>query len=164
MGPPPRAPLPAAVAPRRYTAADIERVARWVDLTRELTAAGLIRPNIGDIAEILVAWAVRGERGKLAARGWDVERDGEPRRIQVRGLWKPGHLHRGSLGRVPQVCDSIVGVEFGPDLTVIGAWEVTELPPAGTRISLGFVKRQGEPLDLNGADADLNLASSASVS
>jgi hypothetical protein len=147
--------LPPAIAPHIYTAAEIARVAGWIDTTRVLTAEGLIRPPVGDIAEILVAWAVRGTRVKLAAQGWDVEAGSK--RIQVRGLWRAGHRRRGSLGAIPKICDSVVAVAFEPDLSVAGAWELINLPAQGTRISLTQMQRDGKVFPLNGAEYDLHL-------
>jgi len=154
---PPAPSLPPAVAPHHYTADEIVRVAAWIDRTRALTAEGLIRPPIGDIAEILITWATRGARVKPAAAGWDVETP-EGNRIQVRGLWRAGHRVRTSLGRVPKIRDSIVGVPFEPDLSVSGAWELRVLPPPGTRLTLSHVKTRATNLPFRNAPEEFRLA------
>jgi hypothetical protein len=154
--------LSPAVAPHRYTAAEIAELRPWVLRTRQLVAQGLLRPPVGDLAEILIAWAVRGERAKLAAPGWDVVSGG--RRIQVRGLWHAGHRSRGSIGAVPKICDSIVAVEFDSDLTVRAAWELVDLPAAGQRLQIKYLRTRGQPFPFDGADEELGLAALASCS
>jgi hypothetical protein len=111
--------LPSEIAERRIRQAEVPRIRSWIERTRALATDGLVRPDVGELAELLVAVVLRGTRAPRGERAWDVRRPGDGSLVQVKSVWHLPHRQRQNLG---DIADGFTGdiwvVEFARDLSV----------------------------------------------
>jgi hypothetical protein len=91
--------IPPEIAERRVDPSEVSELREWIERTRALAATGLLRPDIGELAELLEAIAVNGTRARRGERGWDVRRD-DGGHVQVKAVWHLPHRRRQNLGRI----------------------------------------------------------------
>src|SRR4051794_18259131 len=92
--------LPFEIAERWIRPAEVPRIRRWIEQTRALAADGLVRPDVGELAELLAAVALDGRRAPRGERVWDVRRPGDGSLVQVKSVWHLPHRRRQSLGHI----------------------------------------------------------------
>jgi hypothetical protein len=111
--------LPTEIAERRIRSAEVPQLRNWIERTRALAADGLVRPDVGELAELLVAVALRGTRAPRGERSWDVRRPGDGSLVQVKSVWHLPHRQRQNLGDIAEgFTGDIWVVEFARDLSV----------------------------------------------
>ena len=111
--------LPPEIAERRIRSSEIPRIRDWIDRTRALAAEGLVRPDIGELAELLAAVALGGTRARRGERSWDVRLPEGHEYVQVKAVWRLPHRRRQHLGAIAQdFMGDIWVVEFARDLSV----------------------------------------------
>jgi hypothetical protein len=121
--------LPEEIAERRIRPAEILRIRDWIQRTRALAADGLVRPDVGELAELLAAVVLSGTRAPRGERVWDVRRPGDGSLVQVKSVWHLPHRRRQNLGDIAKgFSGDIWVVEFARDLSVRC---VRTLPGAG---------------------------------
>ena len=110
---------PREIAERRIRPAEVPRIRCWIERTRALAADGLVRPDVGELAEILATVALDGTRAPRSERIWDVRRPGDGSLVQVKSVWHLPHRRRQNLG---DIAEGFVGdiwvVEFARHLSV----------------------------------------------
>jgi hypothetical protein len=120
--------LPLEIAEHRVGQAEIPRIRAWIEQTRALSAQGLVRPDIGELAELFVAVLLDGTRARRGERGWDVRVGDQPRYFQVKSVWHLPHRRRQNLGRITRdFAGDIFVVEFARNLSI---QQVRTLPGA----------------------------------
>lgn len=92
--------LPSEIAERRIRPAEVPRIRRWIEQTRVLAADGLVGPDVGELAELLAAVALRGTRAPRGERVWDVRRPSDGSLVQVKSVWHLPHRRRQNLGDI----------------------------------------------------------------
>jgi hypothetical protein len=111
--------LPEEIAERRIRPAEILRIRDWIQRTRALAADGLVRPDVGELAELLAAVVLSGTRAPRGERVWDVRRPGDGSLVQVKSVWHLPHRRRQNLGDIAKgFSGDIWVVEFARDLSV----------------------------------------------
>jgi hypothetical protein len=127
--------LPPEIAERRMRSAEVLRIRSWIEHTRALAADGLVRPEVGELAELLVAVALGGTRAPRGARVWDVRRPGDGSPIQVKSVWHLPHRQRQNLGNIAKgFAGDIWVVQFARDLSVQGMRTLPGAAFAGRRL------------------------------
>ena len=127
--------LPREIAECRLSASDVPRIRVWIDRTRALAADGLVRPDIGEIAEIFVAVHLDGDRARRGEPSWDVRTADGDRYVQVKAVWHLPHRRRQYLGTIAQAfTGEIWVVEFAQDLAVQSVWQLPAAEFAGQRL------------------------------
>ncbi len=111
--------FPHEIAERRIRPTEVPQIRRWIEQTRALAADGLVRPDVGELAELLVAVVLDGTRAPRGERVWDVRRPGDGSLVQVKSVWHLPHRRRQNLGDIAEgFGGDIWVVEFARDLSV----------------------------------------------
>jgi hypothetical protein len=127
--------LPPEIAERRIRSAEVPRIRSWIEQTRALAADGLVRPDVGELAELLVAVALGGTRAARGERVWDVRRPGDGSLVQVKSVWHLPHRQRQNVGNIAEgFAGDIWVVEFVRDLSVQGVRTLPGAAFAGRRL------------------------------
>ncbi len=127
-------PLP-EIAERWIRPAEVPPIRRWIMRTRALAADGLVRPDVGELAEILAAVAMDGTRAPRGERVWDVRRRRDGSLVQVKSVWHLPHRRRQNLGDIAEgFAGDIWVVEFERDLSVQSVRTLPGAAFAGRRL------------------------------
>jgi hypothetical protein len=129
--------LPDEIGERRLESAEIPAVRDWIARTRRLAARGLVRPDVGELAELLVAVALDGTRARRGEKSWDVRVESSPQRlVQVKSVWHLPHRTRQNLGDI--------AADFSGEIWVVPPRPLrASCPPvAGTGIRRKALARQ----------------------
>lgn len=155
--------VPPEIAERRICSSEIPRIRDSVQKTRALAAEGLVRPDIGELAELFVTVALNGTRSKRGERSWDVRFTDECHYVQVKAAWHLPHRRSQNLGTIAQEFDGEIWVvEFARDLSVQHVRTLPGASFAGKRLRVkdaasGKLREDWEPaarqLGLDAQDA-----------
>jgi hypothetical protein len=127
--------LPLEIAERVIQPSEVRLIRPWVEHTRTLSAAGLVRPDVGELAELLVAVALNGKRAKRGQKGWDIRLADPDFYIQVKAVWHLPHRRRQNLGKIAEPFGGEIWiVEFAQDLSVETVRTLPGPPFAGSRL------------------------------